>query len=351
MVDQRSPFITTVPTGRWVAKKEPSERVTMKAFGTPVRKALVTEKVFKKSVIKSLVKSTVSKNNQPTLTKKTNFKKKILTEFNNIQVVPVPSIEDILVKTPDNLDSTFEISPEIKVIKKRARRSSLPEVLSAPVVNVIQKATTPPTKAAAKKQYIQHQRTKREPVKKALAKKPSAKDSHQIDAPTSSEVINEPVAVAIKNEAKKSLMYQLYNKSLETQFNILTNLLDKFSDNMDFMLDLNDETQAEVHKCIQQGRLILSDKLRKFAELLEEYEVGQGNPNDAKRKTDEDVENYWYLLYDEINHFKEDFQEIVEVKKNTVKAPESEKKRRTRAIADGTPRRSRRVAETIDSSQ
>jgi hypothetical protein len=67
---------------------------------------------------------------------------------------------------------------------------------------------------------------------------------------------------------------------------------------------------------------------------LNKYEDDLTPPENPKRVTDDDVENYWYLIYEEIEKLKEDLIKIQAMKTSALAFVASAKKLRTRRTSD-----------------
>lgn len=406
--EQRSPFIVAVPVGRWVEKKErfPQQRIGLNE--TPVRKALMNERVLKKSTIKKLMVQSTAKKENLMVFGKSEFKpiaikskKQILSELNAIPHEAAQTLDDIpdLEPMDEELNTTFEISPEPKETKveepkesvKKLRRSrSLPEIVQK--VNHIRtrKVLTPPIKneikkAAAKKALD----NKTKPIERAVTKKVVRKIAEVkptvVLAPTrfltkTSQAQSQAKAKSTKKEIlsaidpndrieteevvlkktkvqkptekqSRSQPYTLYKSSVNIQITYLTMQISELNNNQEIFEMLTEEQQTFLHQTVQQGNLIVSEKLKKFEAFLDKFEDGLSRPEDPKRVTRDDVENYWYLIYEEIEKLKDDIGKIKEMKKSAFAVIASQKKRRTRktyAPEDGTPKRSRRIAENAD---
>lgn len=374
-------------------------------IATPVRNALLNERVLKKSTIKNLIaKSTAKKENAFTFGKAASskshtikLKKSILGELNAVSNI-VPSEEDELIPLElFDLDNTFDMADanEEEVAKPlmRLRRSnSLPEIVPKARERVKVTLTTPPAMKALKKveapepnPFTKAQIKKPVIVKRTAAAKVDSKnyvskkdsqarvvktiilDKRIVKAPQSKQlplesVIPEteleplPVAqvknVSKKQEPSKSMTYQLYKSSLDTQVSYLSmRIQDIMNNNEAFLATLSESQQMSVHDVVNEGKIIISDHLKKFEEILDTFERDLERPFDPKRVTDEDVEIYWYKIYEEIEQLKISLNEIQEMKKRALATAASLKKRRTRRTYipdEGTPKRSKRIADNAD---
>lgn len=396
--EQKSPFIVAVPVGRWVEKKERARPFRVGLNETPVRAALMSERVLKKSTVKDLMlKSTIKKENRnvmmfgKTVTKPqaAKSKKKILVELNAVPHVVQNKDDTLSPLKPLDLDNTFEILPdldemdEIEPIKHLRRSSSLPEIIRAPKAEVQQKILTPPPKSVVKKEHMRRVKPiVKEPIKKPVVVKKEApaiikttrkivqakrilkvkvKDvelkvspklvQQEASKPQAKSVAQSKPA-AKKKEPARSSTYTLYKSSLNIQISYLTMHIQDIISNKSMFFDvLPEDRQMSIDEVIQQGNLLITDKLKKFGEFLEQFEEGHSRPEDPKRVTDDDVENYWYLIYEEIEKLKGDLSRIQEEKKRIMAATASQKRKRTRRtfVPDvGTPKRSIRIAENAD---
>jgi len=379
-MEHRSPFVSVVPSGRWIEKKERVQPVRLQLDHTPVRNVLKGEKNLKKSTIKDLMqgKSTNKKPATATVTAKQKAtpkaKKKILAELNNLPSVEVDNINEVEQgPLSADLNSTFEVelpSP-VKVLQKRHRRSqSVPVVAPEPVAQVEQpKSFTPPARIKAKVAVRVVKKVERpvQPTKKVAVvrkftikpatKKPISSKPVPLEAPPLAfNAANKPfVFTAQPAQSVKpvfSRTYQLYKSSMETQSKYLTIQLNSFTSNLETFIGLlSNDSQSKVHQTIQQGRKLVYEKLTKFGEHLDSFEACQKDPESRPLVTEDDVESYWILISEDIDKFKEDFIFIQEEKAKLLKVESSAKKRRTRntlAVCDVTPRRSRRLAENVD---
>lgn len=422
--EQRSPFIVAVPVGRWIQKKERFPQNIIGINQTPVRNALMNERVLKKSTVKSLIaQSTIKKENlmvfgrsavKPTALKS---KKKILGELNSIPHVAAHILDDIpdLKPMEDELNSTFDISPvsiesdSEEPVKRSRQSNSMPDIVQevkltsaekvkAPVKSEVKKTTSkatvkvikPIVRAVIKKPVvIRRAQVKEVPVqvraptvrnKTAPVKTKPLITQAKISAPTKSTAMkvetklspllierNEDIKIiddqneklksfkpiVKKKEPTRSQYYKLYKCTLDVQVSYLTLQISELMSNKEAFLSLlTEDQQTFIHQTAQQGNLLISDKLKKFEEFLEEFESGLSkNPNDLKRVTEDDVENYWYLIYEEIEKLKDDLKKSKEIKKNAQAVMASLKKgraRRTYIPESGTPKRSLRIAGNAD---
>ena len=161
-----------------------------------------------------------------------------------------------------------------------------------------------------------------------------------------------PSRAAKPKEPEHSYTYQLYKSSLDIQVSYLTGQIKNLSVNTETFIDLLTENdQTLLHKTVQQGNQVVNEKLHKFGEFLESFEAARNDECNSKRTTDDDVEDYWFLVYDEIEKLKEALSTIQKVKSNALAIVASQKKRRTRRTYlpdEGTPKRSRRIADKFD---
>lgn len=410
--EKRSPFIVTVPSGRWVEKKERAPQFRFGLSDTPVRNVLMNERVLKKSTVKKLIaESALKKENVMDFHGKeapkhaaVKSKKKILGELNAVQTIQVyeeSESEVMLERIDSDLNSTFDISPDQNekkdtgtkrnLKKNLKRRSSMSSIAS--ITNVVKpKMLTPPAKPVTKKYHIPAipvckaviakpvvvRKAIVVPVKASLpvsafangrthlkrsAKKPANKlDSKSSKARSKDEVveveqenIREPVIEAKaglrpakQKQPARSATYNLYKSSLDIQIAYLNmKITEIMSKNNEMFLDvLSEDQQTFVHQTVQQANLLISDKLGKFQEFLDIFETGQSN--DPKKVTEDDVENYFLLIYEEIEKIKNDLSKTSAMQKEALTVVASQKKRRTRKTylqEEGTPRRSIRIAE------
>lgn len=200
-------------------------------------------------------------------------------------------------------------------------------------------------------------------IKKPVARpqKPAVETQPSVEVSFPTEAVAEVVAkhavklskpVVKAKQPTGSKTYNMYKSSIHIQSSFLTMQISNVTANMDAYIELlNEDDQTFLHKTVQQGNLIVSEKLQKFDDILEKYEDGLKDVDNPKRLTDDDLENYWYLIYDEIEKLKEDLTKVLEKKKNALAIVASQKKRRTRRTYvpdEGTPKRSRRIAENVD---
>lgn len=358
----------------------------------------MNERMLKKSTVKNLIlKSTAKKENvvfeKPDQKPKAlKSKKKILTELNAVQhstMVADHTTDSDVADVLSPLNTTFEITPEKEVAETTKESNWKPEIDSGDVKEKVeQKSSTPKFKAtiAVKTEKVKKV-TVKDPIKKVVVVKPvarparlkaveplsakptapaaskftvksSAGPSKSTTVPTKTSATAKPVAkpseaVVISKPATKlknpsfSPTYTLYKSTLECQIKYIAMQLDPIiSTKEEFFELLSEDQQTMVHQVVQQNKVLMSDKLTKFGELLDKYEADIARPDDPKRVTDDDVENYWYLIYDEIEKLKSDMSSVHEMKKNALAT--AQKKRRTRRTyipEDGTPKRSRRIAD------
>ncbi|KAL7021309.1 hypothetical protein ACKWTF_011835 [Chironomus riparius] len=398
-VEQRSPFIPYVPSGRWIERKEPLKKPKAFTISTPIKNALMSDgKIFKKSTIKQI--ATTARKENVTAFKKSKkeepakSRKKILTEFNN-----APQFEEKLTVQPQlNLDDTFEIIPDqqenllnddsvIEVISPQLLPLTFSEnvhhdekfeefksdekdiaITVTPVKKlspIVEKKIEMP--AIVNKDLNRINEMKKEvkkqtakivvPVKRPIREKKPAKsvESKQVNknkkvpksksvqeqitvSPVQEEIIVNPVPKKVQSST-----YKFYKSSLDNQVAYISIQLKAFTNNLDsFINKLSDDMQSNIHQTIQQGHLLINEKMTGFGDLLEKFE----NAPEPKTITDDDIENYWMMLFDQVEAFKNNLQLLKEAK---LIATKDENKRRTRkTILDTPTRRSRRIAETGD---
>ena len=365
-LEQRSPFIPYVPVGRYVPKKEePTRRPKNIVISTPVRKALMNQdKILKKPTFKELASTakkggmSTSKKLFPTVGSKvdSNLKsrKKILVESNEISTGAGCSTESSDLNTTFEILSESEENAKPKVVKpiKKSAKSKKPapfkKTISAPAVlkrEVQAKKSAPVAKAKIAKLVVRPN-----PIKKPARPQ---KEPESILQSTSSEEDQSAPRVVAKTSSEKiipvvaskshSHTYKVHKSYHDNQKKYLKMHLDSITDNSEVFTLLPEETQTLLQQSVQYGYKIVNEKLEAFLQTLEKFE--SSDEKDAKRMTEEDVENYWDLLFEEIDKVKEELDFMRETKKLALKIQsDAKKKRRTNAI-EGTPRRSRRIAD------
>lgn len=406
-LEQRSPFIPYVPVGRWIERKEPLKKPKAFTISTPTKKALMSDgKILKKSTIKEIARTAMKEN--ATAVKKLKkeepikSRKKILLEFNN-----VPQNEEKLTVPVESLDDTFEIIPDQqedlldKIRSPGKSPSPLPEnVLSEEKSElagsdktvkefeaIFAAITTTPIKKASpimkKKNEIPAKINKENQLneKKKEVKKPTAKIVVPVKRPTrhktsksveskqvtvtkkavKSKSVQEQVAkspishvnaqeevevVVVKSDSKKapSSTYKFYKSSRDNQYSYISIQLNSYTSNLDsFINKLSEDMQNTVHQTIQHGNLLRNEKLKAFGDFLEKFEYS----SEPHNITEDDIDNYWMILFDEIEDFKTNFVTIMEAK--LMVTQEVNKRRTRKTILPDTPtRRSRRIAETVE---
>lgn len=392
------PFILAVPTGRWVEKKVKSPPFRVCLDDTVVKNALENKRVLNFNTLKKLVaQSTAKKENiaqQSTAPKKftaVKSKKKILGELNAV-IAPQVEAQPVDSPTEPELNSTFEIlsesidepiletpaeMPTLQQIQQNRRSKSMSVIVRDVAKVEVPKTLTPPVKKAP-----QAQQKKTIAKNKLVATKPAATKKVAPKPVVVKPVARKPVKVSKKPENLQSIavltssddaleqsfespenvpelkkvhsrFFNIYNVSIKNAFDFLTMRINEIMGNKEQFMDLlTEDQQTFINQTSQLSKLILNDKLNKFREVLDKFEFEHENsPTDPKRVTEDDVENYWYLLYDEIENLKKDLNEIHEMKKSAFAMTNSTKKRRTRRTYvpdEGTPKRSRRIADNAD---
>lgn len=390
-LENRSPFIPYVPVGRWVERKEePGKRLKNVAITTPVKKALMTDgKILRKPTFKELVSTakkdaSVKKALPPVGSKKAEpnarTRKKILVEPNEL---PFKSPE---AEAPVDLNSTYEVSsPE-----ETNQIVQAEYVATEPMPVIAASTSKKPKKVEHKAKSVARDAAKKKPLKKTVSepvkksapvveKKPvAAKIAKPVQrkAPTATIVkpvvpmqklqspqpqalpvlspqqpswspldLASPAKAPSASELSQSRVYKFHKSLHDNQRSILTLHLNEVTDDLDSYIDtLNEETQTQYRQNIQLGHKIINEKMKSFMDFLDKFE--NADQNDVKRVTEEDVEHYWELLYEEIEKVKEELISMRETKGFTQKT----KKRRTTRVIDVnvTPRRSRRIADNVD---
>lgn len=411
-IEKRSPFQTVVPVGRFISPKlKNKSKISSMSFlnKTPIRNMLKNEKVLKKSTIKEALKTATKTKNVAKAKTAVISRKRILDD---ISVTPskdnTKNQTDKLVPMKNHFeDSTFKINSEnINVSQKKIamgtlatklRRSKsfleVPSILiSSPVASVtikncssdpVKKVSKPITcnkvvvkKAIVKEPLKVNNRNKMEPASalraakvpvKKVVSKAIIKIVEKISVPTNN-IVPTTIKQSVKpqlnvvsevkpKEVPKFRPYQLYKSSLDNQRKYIASTLDKLSANEDeFIEDLTKVNKLIVSQTLVQGKKLLNDKLKAFEDFLEKAEADYLNVKDLKRITEEDVENYWSLLYTEIKKHSVAMLEINEIKKETIQKNRGNekltvKKRQSRsnfANVNCTPRRSMRVAVAKD---
>lgn len=173
----------------------------------------------------------------------------------------------------------------------------------------------------------------------------------QQPSPIASNLSSVAPSITPLSHKEPSRHYQFYKSSLDSQSAYLSLQLKDISTGIDNLMPLlSEDIQTNIHQIIQLGNRIINEKMKNFHEFLLKFE--NADVNDPKRVTEEDVDNYWELFYDEIEKFKEEVILIREMKNHAMKEAEAKKKKRrtTRIGSDATPsRRSRRIADQVDS--
>jgi len=404
--EQRSPFIPYVPVGRWVERKEPLKKPKAFTISTPTRKALMSDgKILKKSTIKEIA-TTAMKENATAVSKSKKeepikSRKKILLELNN-----VPQNEEKLTVPVESLDDTFEIIPDQQENLLDEIRSPGKSPLPLPENVLIEEGselagsdktekefeaifaaiTTTPVKKASpimkNKNEIPAQINKENQLneKKKEVKKPTAKIVVPVKCPTrekktsksvelkqitvtkkkavksksvQEQVQKSPISqvnaqeeeeVVVKSDPKKapSSTYKFYKSCRDNQDSYISIQVNSYTSNLDsFINKLSEDMQNTVHQTIQHGNLLRNEKLKAFGDFLEKFEYS----SEPHNITEDDIDNYWMILFDEIEDFKTNFVTIKEAK---LMATQEVNKRRTRKtiLLDTPTRRSRRIAET-----
>lgn len=392
---QRSPFVLSVPTGRWIEKKEPTRQARLDLNQTPTRNVLMNERLLKKTTVKNLIaKSTAKKENEDVMifgkspVRTVKSKKKILGQLN--AVGQVEGVNQPYGSDESKLNDTFEVLRDLEDekidetnINKNLRRSkSLPEIALNVKPGIAARTVTPPTKVVkATKKPVVKVVPLRKPFVSAVSKYNSATTSHSAKDPPKavvskgaiSKVIKPIVRLPVKtakpniakeheeleesienlktvkpsskkNEQKHSQTFTLYKSMLNAQIAHLKIQLGEIESDKNFIESIDEEKQMSIHVAIQQGNLLVSAKLKKFSELLDNFEAGLNEPDNQDKMSSEDVDNYWYLLYEEIDETKKALDKIRDMKKTT----EMKKRRSRRNYDEGTPKRSRRIAVNAD---
>jgi hypothetical protein len=226
--------------------------------------------------------------------------------------------------------SKVEIKKEIRKVEKKVPvKKEVPSKKVVPAKKVVE----------VKKPVVTAKIVK--PVKRPIVPKETSPQSEE------SPEIPSASLTSAKPSKPLSHTYKFYKSSLDNQSAYLTLQLKDITTNLDSYIDkLTEETQTLVHKNIQQGNRIINEKMGSFMEVLEKFE--NANENDVKRVTEDDVENYWDLLYEEIEKLKEEFILVREAKNYAMNVNQKPKRRTTKYDVNVTPRRSRRVADRGD---
>jgi hypothetical protein len=151
-----------------------------------------------------------------------------------------------------------------------------------------------------------------------------------------------------KKPTEKSYIYSLYSSFLSTQVQFLQMEIKNLTTSKSSFFELlSEDQQMSAEEAIHQGNLLLTGNLKTFAELLENFEADQNNP---KKITEDDVENSWELTYEEVNKMKCKLAKIQVIKANVIAVANSKKRRtrRTYVPDEGTPKRSKRIADNAD---
>lgn len=377
-IEARVPFIPYVPIGRWVEKSEEPIRGQKFTITTPVRKALMeNEKILKKPTLKELVstaKKTASKKTAAVQLKKATTvtsKKKILSEVNSDAAIDLNGTFEILSadenENEENQVNNGMIKKEEEVVAS-IKSESVELILPKIVEKVVQKKKEPVKKTKSVVSVVPSKK-KVEKMSSASVKKPPAlmKFTAKIVKPVIRKAIEVPkqapalsprqpspipIPSPVTSQSKKdfSSIYKFHKSSHDIQTAYLTLQLKEITTDMDiYMPFLPEDTQQNVHQSVQQGNRIINEKLKNFHGILEQFE--NADKSDVKRVTKEDVENYWELLYEEVEQFKEELIFIREMKAFAMKEADQKKKKRrtTRIPSDATPsRRSRRIADQAE---
>jgi hypothetical protein len=151
-----------------------------------------------------------------------------------------------------------------------------------------------------------------------------------------------------KKPAEKSYIYSLYSSFLSTQVQFLQMEIKNLTTSKSSFFELlSEDQQMSAEETIHQGNLLLTGNLKTFAELLENFEADENNP---RKITEDDVEYTWELVYEEVNKMKSNLAKIQVIKANVIAVANSKKRRtrRTYVPDEGTPKRSKRIADNAD---
>ncbi|KAG5671836.1 hypothetical protein PVAND_002010 [Polypedilum vanderplanki] len=389
-IEERAPFIPYVPVGRWLEKSEPLPKPKAFVINTPIRKALMKdEKILKKSTIKeiALAATTAKKENAGTFQNKKDIevksRRKILGDKNSADNLPaknhkekfviekeksITTIEDDEQKS--SLNETFELithdlvlddsvferpTEEISNENKEPTKvivKSTEEENKIVTSNNIKQATQKPKRGKAKIVVP----VQRKPIEKNVSKstsmvtqksdKTKKKHSPKNKSPVIIQVKSPQIAPSQSVVTKKiySNTYKFYTSALENQVAFITfEVRDIAADVNAFIANLSDDTQALVHQTLQQADLLVKEKFKSFEDVLMKFEKSE--VTDPKKVTEDDVENYWVLLYEQINNFKENLNFIREAKSAADKQNRKRRTTRVHLLVDATPsRRSMRIA-------
>lgn len=403
-VEQRSPFIPYVPIGRWIERKEPLKKPKAFTISTPIKNALMSDgKILKKSTIKQIA-TTAKKENASTVKnlkkeEPAKSRKRILTELNNVPQIqkeivialePAQSLDDTFeiiqenmlndsvkeIKTPpksllllsenvppceqSDLNEIVEDKQKIPItvtpVKKSSpiieKKNEMPEQINKELIEMKKEVTkqrakivvpvkrpTRENKPAKSVKLKQVKEIKKKVIKSKSVQEQIADESIlSVEIQEEEEVVTKPVPLKVQSST-----YKFYKSSLDNQVAYISIQLKAFTNNLDsFINKLSEDMQSNIHQTIQQGTLLINDKMKGFGDLLEKFE----SSSEPKTITEEDIENYWMMLFDQVEDFKTNLKSVQEAK---VIATKDENKRRTRkTILDTPTRRSRRIAETGD---
>jgi hypothetical protein len=415
-VEQRSPFIPYVPSGKWLPPKETVRQPKKFTLTREVQNAIMSDgKILKKPTITELAttakKINVSIKNKITKDGESKSRKKILHEANTavVEQTNVKS-DDSLIFEP--LNSTYEIeSPEKENNTCDIIILESPQIISETphpkpkVIEIVNDSTKAPSPQKQKEEVVAKKVERKREVKPAVVKTRAVVVQPNIKVNTSSVNNaklnrNAKVVVPVKRSARtqkpavetednksnkvtqkktaikqskkkdthsstssttesckeqqqqqqqhskgQSRVFFFYKSCMENQIAYLKMQTDDLKSNIDVYGEkLSEDTRILFQKTFEEGSAIINNKLKAFEVFLNNYE--NKIPHDNNRLiTDDDVENYWDILYEQIEKLKENL-EVCRVERL---AAIKEKKRRTRAAVDSTPsRRSRRIAECGD---
>lgn len=326
-----------------------------------------SDKILKKATMKELA-TTVKKEISTTIKKALPVVGSKKTEVKSRKKILVESNEIATKSSVETLNSTFEVledlsdensepnkiiqEPPKPVVKKPLKVVNKPEKNKidirrvekkpAPVKQPTAKVVVPVKKAVPLKKPVVIAKIVK-PVKRPVVPAKITKPQEPLQA----SPVLPPVEVTIKSK-EYSRTYKFYKSSLDNQRAYVSLQLKEVTGNLEsFIHLLPEDTQALIYKNIQQGNRIVNEKMANFMDVLEKFE--DADKNDVKRVTEDDVENYWDLLYDEINTFKEELIFMREAKKFAINEAAQKKKRRTtKTPFEGSPRRSKRLADLGD---
>lgn len=293
--EEKIPFFNVVPSGIWLEKEEPIQKKSSKINldQTPVRKILASSRSVTKKTVEKIIQQTASRKKlinaraTPKIRRNsiTKAKKRVLSELNsNVpscsssvqskkKVVTSVAPATVTKQEPQRqstLNETFDMS-----IEPNGNNEIVEEILANPIPP--SPVALPPSEA----HFVQEFTSSPKPT---------------------SQIVNLQDQEEVFVQKEQSSIVRTYMARLDSKKEMLLTLIGE--------LESVENREEEKNILVHQVNAYLNSKPQTFEKLLKEFDE-EDLENACKPLTEEDIDNYWYLISKEMDAFKKTMQKMI----------------------------------------